>query len=866
MQEDFYTNYNQGGYKMSRKITGLVGIMMLLYMGFSSITWADYYFDGFHYTKEDWGGYYTATITGYDGDEGDITIPDILDGATVTVIGEGAFEGNENLTSVAIAETVTTIKSQAFMGCSNMTGVTIPDGVKEIGSQAFMDCTNLNNVTLPDTVTTIGEEAFRGCESFTSITIPKNVTTIEVPLFPFCSNLSSINVNTSNASFSSDNGVLFNKDKTELIAYPPGKEGDYSSIPVSVTTIGNSAFTTCTKLTAITLPDTVTTIGESAFYACTGLTSIDIPENVATIGDLAFFVCSSLTAIGVQANNANFYNDASGVLFNKDRTELIAYPAGKTPGGYTIPDTVTTIRLGAFAACKITTVTIPESVTTIGRMAFLSCKNLTNVDISARVTEIPYEMFSGCTSLTGISIPDSVTTIDSEAFYQCTSLTNVTIPDSVTEIRFSAFNGCTGLTSVTIPDSVTTIGTYTFKGCTGLTSITFPASVTTIETEAFANCTSLHTANFLGDAPTTFGLSVFNDCANDFKITYLSGKTGFSTPTWKGYPAMMLSIVTFKTDGTAGATLVGDTTQHINHGDSTTSVEAVAPAGYHLTGWTASNGATYSDNPLTISNVTANLTVTANFAQDGHTVTFKTDGTAGASLNGSTTQQVANGADTTPVEAVAPAGYHLTGWTASNGTTYSDNPLTISNVTANLTVTANFAKKTYTVTFKTDGTAGASLNGSTTQQVTHGENTTPVKAVAPTGYHFTHWSASNGTTFTANPLTISNVTANLTITAKFAQNGVYTVIFKTDSTPGGSLQGNTRQRVAYGNSTTPVKAIAPEGYYLKGWKASNGNIYRDNPLKINNITTNLTVTADFAKNGKSSHSSIILQLLLSDKE
>ena len=146
---------------------------------------------------------------------------------------------------------------------------------------------------------------------------------------------------------------------------------------------------------------TVTSIGGSAFRYCTSLTSVTIPDSVTSIGNCAFASCTSLTGIWVAEGNSHYANDASGVLFNKDKTTLVQCP-------------------GAFAAY-----TIPNSVTSIGEYAFSHCTSLTSVTIPNSVTSIGEHAFSYCTSLTSVTISDSVTSIGEYAFYDCTSLTDV---------------------------------------------------------------------------------------------------------------------------------------------------------------------------------------------------------------------------------------------------------------------------------------------------------------------------------------------------------------------------------------------------------------------------------------------------------
>ena len=348
----------------------------------------------------------TCVITDYTGTATELEIPSILDGYTVTSIGDFAF-----------------------FYCTSLTSINIPDDVTSIGVFAFGLCTSLTSMDIPDGVTSIGDSAFAECTSLTSINIPNSITSIGASAFIYCTSLTSIDVAADNPNYSSQEGVLFNKDKTELLMYPAKKIDTFYSIPDTVTSIEGSAFSDCTSLTSINIPTGVTSIGDSAFYRCTSLTSINIPDGVTYIGNRTFTDCSSLTNID-----------------------------------------------------------IPDSVTSIGGGAFSSCRALTNIDIPDSVTSIGASAFNGCTSLTSIEIPDGVTSIGDHAFMGCTSLTSIDISDSVTSIGDSAFEGCTSMTSMDIPDSVTSIGWLAFYDCTSLTSVFIPESVAYIASNAFSNC------------------------------------------------------------------------------------------------------------------------------------------------------------------------------------------------------------------------------------------------------------------------------------------------------------------------------------------------------------------------------------------
>ena len=472
----------------------------------------------------------------------------------VTTIGFAAFTYCSSLTSIVIPEGVTSIGSSAFSDCSNLTSITIPEGVTRIGNGTFSYCSSLASITIPKGVTSIGDYAFGDCSSLTSITLPESLTSIGEYVFSGCSSLQSIEVDEGNANYRSIDGVLFNKNVTMLISCPGGKAGAYT-IPEGVTSIGVSAFSSCTSLQAIhSRAITPPTCGASCFYnvdknSCTlyvpkgtleaykaadewkkfvniveeEIATGEIAENFEVDGISYHLISAEELTVEVVAGDTKYSGDViipatvthDGIIYQVtsigkhafyDCISLasIVIPKGVTSIGewafsdcyslasITLPESLTSIGRFAFSGCNgFASIVIPEGVTSIEMNAFSYCSSLASITLPESLTSIGEYVFSGCSSLASIVIPEGVTSIGNRAFYRCSSLASITLPESLTSIGRSAFSGCYGFTSIVIPEGVTTIGDYAFGDCSSLTSITLPESLTSIGEYVFSGCSSL---------------------------------------------------------------------------------------------------------------------------------------------------------------------------------------------------------------------------------------------------------------------------------------------------------------------------------------------------------------------------------------
>lgn len=308
-----------------------------------------------------------------------ITIP-----KSVSCIGHDAFKKCYNLKTIILPDGITTINNGTFRECSALNSITIPKSVTSIGDYAFYHCSGLGSVTIPNSVTSIGDYAFSNCSGLGSVTIPNSVTIIGDYAFSNCSRLGSMTIPNSVTSIRKN---AFNK--VRHIEYDGNATGSpWGAYSMAGTIDGDFVYSDESKHNLIayigsgvnvTIPNSVTSIGDYAFSNCIGLKSVTIPNSVTTIKSYTFYNCSGLSSV-------------------------------------TIPNSVTSIWSKAFEGCvSLTSIVIPCSVNNIGEAAFRNCSKITSITLSEGVKRIGDEAFLGC-AVKSIEIPSGIVQIGRKAF------------------------------------------------------------------------------------------------------------------------------------------------------------------------------------------------------------------------------------------------------------------------------------------------------------------------------------------------------------------------------------------------------------------------------------------------------------------
>lgn len=345
--------------------------------------------------------------------------------------------------------------------------VKIPEGIKAIGASAFWNNTFIEQVILPESLERLGGDCFYYCKNLKKVNIPRQVRIMGNNPFAGCPQLTIYNYSD---SFLLQDGVLYNKDKTNLIHYTISKTDK-----------------------EFVVPDGVTCLGKHCFYACDALQKIVIPQSVIKFENNPFSGCTHLSV----ENHSPYYIVEKGVIYNKFKTTLVS----------------------CLTASQIECLRVPESVTLISRNSFWNCKGVKNIIITKNVNRIGYNPFAGCENLLiksendnfavqdGIvynkekthmlcatdkavggrfKVPDGITHINRGVFSGCVSLKLIDF-NNVAYIDKSAFTNCVGLTEVFIPDSVSYIGEWAFSSCVNLQKISINKK-TFIDKNAFNEC------------------------------------------------------------------------------------------------------------------------------------------------------------------------------------------------------------------------------------------------------------------------------------------------------------------------------------------------------------------------------------------
>ena len=499
---------------------------------------------------------------------------------------------------------------QGVTGQPNASVYKIPDGVESIEQAAFAQVNGLTAIEL-NGVKKLAKGAFDKAVKLRNVLLGPSVDTIEDGAFGGNNDLAAFDVDPANPNYTADNGVIYTKNKEELVLFPAGKAGEYTTLPTTkkirnrafyyaqkvtkvnfnsnLEVIDNDAFQATTKLENITFeaPAKIKTIGTFAFQG-SGLTELNIPASLEVVSWSAFGSTklkkvtvadgSQLQSINKAAFNGckdleEFTFEGSSTL---NEIQVDAFSGDDKLKSFVIPEKVTVLERGAFnGASGLETITFkqPATMTVIGEGAFQYAKALKRIELPSTVTTISKDAFNTCSSLTEVVIPASVTTIDATGFQECAKLEKFTVDknnpvyssvdgfllskDKKTLVSFPPAKANTYYTM--LPPTIETIGKQAFYFVQALENVTIPEKVKKIEDFAFDRVGNLNTIAFLGKTPITdVAPSAFNPANVDKTKIDLSvrkdAKAAFdSDPLWSQFRTRGVSF--FKeTNGTGNGT------------------------------------------------------------------------------------------------------------------------------------------------------------------------------------------------------------------------------------------------------------------------------------------------------------------------
>ena len=381
------------------------------------------------------------------------------------------FEFNDQIDTLVLKEGVTRIGDYAFYNCTELTSVEIPEGVTQIGESAFACCQSLESVTIPGSVTEIGEGAFESCDSMMVLELASGLKCVGAFAFSECVALREL--------------VLPNTvERIERSAFAGTMALHELVIPGNVQEIGDNAFNGCIQLSSLTLSEGIRVIEEMAFSNCSDLTEVLIPASVECLGDGVFSDCLAMTQIAV-APESEYFVVRDDILYSKDLSVLVHYPASKEEQEFTIPEEVRKIAGLAFASNYfLMEVMLGDHLEEVGSYAFARCSSLSFMSLPAQTTRLGASPFHDCTMLLEIEVDPSnpcYSSIDGVLYNkEQTQLIQYPaglyddfykVPDTVREIAENACYDAQDLEVLKIPAGVRKIGDMAFAFCDQLRDV-----------------------------------------------------------------------------------------------------------------------------------------------------------------------------------------------------------------------------------------------------------------------------------------------------------------------------------------------------------------------------------------------------------
>jgi len=700
-------------------------------------------------------------------------------------------------TSYSIPSSVKEIGRGAFANALNVQIIIIPSGVISVFPYAFSGCKNLSQVNLPTSVKNIYEYAFQKCTSLTTVVIPEGVTFIGTCAYQNCSKLSSI---------------IF---------------------PNTLDRINQSAFSGCVELTSVNLKN-VTRIRDAAFRN-TGLRTVDIPASVTQIEAGAFACCKQLESINVVANN-NAFSSNSGVLFNKDSSELLQYPAGKQGDMFIVPQNVSEIAAVAFDGCvNLVSVVLPEGISKLNINTFTNCPRLTHVVVPESMKRLDHSwLFLNCPSIEYFTIPETVeyaerahsemtkaivvlgkTTQISESLAYLPYLATTYVfpiycyPDSVAH-QYTVANQ---MPFVLLTASNTYSISFDANGGTGAPKNQVKVKGIPLYLPITEPKRSGYT--FLGWSTSKVALSAEYKLDDGF---YRDEATTLYA-VWEK-DSLSSYVLTYNAVGGIDAPAA-----QIAFGEAGLAIDTTVPVrdGYIFQGWM-----TLDDNPSMFSpgmvlQIAADTMLYAVWKANTYTIRYNANGGTGTMENSTHTYDIAEGLS---ANAYSKTGHAFAGWAYDpDGEAAFDNGESVKNLTSQNGATVEFyavwqavPPATYPVTVA-NGSGGGNFAAGATMTIT--------ASPAPSGQQFKEWSITPTVTFT-NGTSKTSPTAKFTmpaaaITASAVYENItsepYTITYNANGGNGAPAAQSKTQGVSLTLSATiPTRT----GYIFKGW-ATNSN-------------------------------------------